>query len=494
MKLALMNIDKFVQVNHIMEVTNPILMDRGYRPTSDGILSTDIFGSSTQSRRNTFAYIELNTHLLQPLAYKTLLRLDRRIDDILAGTKTFIIDKEGQLKEDENGDTGIEWLYKVWEKIKFKRNESSIRNNRIKFFEMHTKAELFQTKQLVIPPFYRDINLQATNKGKPSVHEINQPYCRLIRMANVLTQGDFAFNLNYTKFQMQKTIVELYDMFKSFVEKKRGILKQAILGKSVDYGARLVISNTKFTAERPSDMIVDFEHAGIPLSYAISLFTPFVIGWIQNFFKREFELTGNKYPVYITKTKEVRYLQLKDPMIQFNEEKIHAMIKTYSRSAHQRFDPILIETEDKEIPTIRMVFMGNTIGEGDYADLIVEEQKKETRPMTLTDLFYICMEDITKDKHVYITRYPMTDYMGIFPCGIALLSTNDTCHMVYHGKEYRFYPIIDMKADKNSISTFFSEVVNIQNTYLSALNGKHNCRCSLIAGNSQYETISSEAS
>lgn len=473
MKLALLNIDKFVQYNKLQEVTNPIMMDRGFRPTSDGILSTDIFGLSTESRRETFAYINLNTHLLQPLAYRTLIRLDRRIDDIIAGIKTFSIDKSGAIVEDENGDTGVEWLYKVWDKIKFKKNESSIRTSRIKFIELHSRDELFESKHLVVPPFYRDINLQSTSKGKPSVHEMNQPYCRLIRMANLLTQGEFAFNLNNTRYQMQKTINDLYDIFKNMVDKKRGIIKQSILGKNVDYGARLVISNTKFTAEKPSEMIVDFEHVGIPLSYAITLFTPFVIGWLQNFFKREFELTGFKYPAYRPSTGEVEYLQLKDPMVQFTEDKIHQMIKTFTRSQSQRFDPIRVEIENAKEKEVELVFMGNTFGEDkEYKDLIIEEQKKGTRAMTLTDLFYMALEDITKDKYIYITRYPMTDYMGIFPCGISILSTNDTCHMNYRGKEYKFYPIIDMKIPKNKISSLFSEVINMQNTYLRALNGR----------------------
>ena len=467
-----MNIDKFVAVNSLKEVTNPILMDRGFKPTADGILSTDIFGSSTKDRKEIFAYIKLNTHLMQPLAYKIFKRLDKRIDDIISGTKNFSIDKAGHLVEDnEKGNTGIEWLYSVWDKIKFERNKSNIRSARVKFMEVHKRDEIFQSKALVLPAFYRDINLQSDRKGKPSIHKVNQPYCRLIRLANMLEQGDFTFNLHYNRFQMQKTLLEIYEEFKSRVEKKRGILKKSLLSKRVDYCARLVISATKYTSEKPSDMLVDFEHTGIPLSYCVSLFTPFFIGWIQQFFQREFELVGNKYPVYDATKKEIIYMEPVDPLIQFGEDKVLDIIETYIHSHQSRFDPIYIQVKDKKHPLIKMKFKGYEVGGESEAEHIKKIESDNTRAMTITDLLYMAAVDIVKDKHVYITRYPMTDYMGIFPCGISVLSTNDTVHMKYGDKEYLFYPKIELNTPKERISTKFSEVLNMQNTYLRALNG-----------------------
>jgi hypothetical protein len=256
-------------------------------------------------------------------------------------------------------------------------------------------------------------------------------------------------------------------------------------------------------SERPADMIVDFEHVGIPLSYSISLFTPFVIGWIQNFFRREFDMNGSKFPCYDTKKKEVRYVKLKDPMAQFNEEAIREMMNTYIHSHAQRFDPIYLEVEDTK-ERLPIAFTGIDITEGKGAEQLVHEQP--VRPMTLTDLFYIAMNDITANKHVYITRYPMSDYMGIYPCGIALLSTNETVQMKYGDTVFKHYPKVDLTVPKHKISTLFPEIINMQNTYLQSLNGDYDGRVrlpwgmsnhfpsiSLIAGNSQIETISSEA-
>ena len=450
-----------------------MLLNKAAGPSEDGILSTQIFGTSTKKRRETFAYIDLNCHVFQPLVYKTLKRVDRRIVDIVAGTKNFSISKSGELVEDENGNTGLEWLYKNWEKVKFKKNDSDVRTERIKFIENSKKDELFQSRELVIPAFYRDINIH--NDGKQATHVINQYYTKLIRLADMFNQGDFTFNMNYTRMQIQNLVVTIYDELKSKLEKKRGLLKQAIMAKNTDYGARLIISSAKVTANKQSDMMVDFFHAGIPLSYCISCFTPFFIGWIQDYFKAEFEMTGFKLPYYSPSTKSFSSVQVKDPTIQFSDDAVHKLMKTFIYSPQQRFDPLYIETEDKKIPKIPLIFKGKYMEESNDPEKVISNPNNQisNRPFTLTDLFYLAAQDICSDKHVYITRYPITDYLGIFPCGIAVLTTADTVKMMVNGKEYPFYPKVNMKLPKEEIPTQFIEVVNMQNTYLQALNGDY---------------------
>ena len=101
------------------------------------------------------------------------------------------------------------------------------------------------------PPFYRDINLQNTDSKKPSVHEINGPYQKLIRLASMLTQGNFAITLHGTRLNIQQEIVVVYDYFKARIEKKNGFIRQAVLGKSDDYCSRLVISAPQYTKTKP---------------------------------------------------------------------------------------------------------------------------------------------------------------------------------------------------------------------------------------------------
>jgi hypothetical protein len=505
MKVVLLDIDKFVQANQLKEVSSAIILERGYTPHPDGLLSTEIFGTSTKSRKETFAYIDLKCHLFQPIVYKTLLRLDRRIESIVAGTNTYSV-KDGQIVEDPKGETGIEWLYRNWDKIKWKRNNSRIRSERISFLEAYKKAEIFQSKEIVCPAFYRDINLRSSKAGRPAIHEFNRPYSKLIRLASVLDQGDFAFNLNYTRYMMQNTLVDIYDMFKRRIEKKRGLIKQGILGKSTDWAARVVISNANFSYNSIDEMQVDFYHLGTPLAYCISLFTPFFSGWIQNYMRLEFEQLEMKFPHYDPKTKKFQFYKVVDPMVQFSDDKVKDLMNKYIYSYEDRFNPImvrLINEKGKEIEA-PMVFKGNMtrpltsfinididpenmeLKTQNVEDIKSLEELANQRPMTLTDLMYIAAADICKDKHIYVTRYPMSDYLGIFPIGISILTTTETEKMVIDGVEYRHYPKVEYGIPKEDVPKKFQNVVQMSNTYLEATGGRQNCpQSSLIAGNSR---------
>ena len=59
MKIWLLDMDEFVKMNGLNEVTNPISFDRGMMPSRDGVFSTDIFGMSVSDRKQTYAYIDL---------------------------------------------------------------------------------------------------------------------------------------------------------------------------------------------------------------------------------------------------------------------------------------------------------------------------------------------------------------------------------------------------------------------------------------------------
>ena len=501
MKIELMDVDKFVRLNDLEEITNPITLSRGFVPTPDGLLSTDIFGTSTEDRKRTFAYIDLHCHVLHPLVYKCVKRMDRRIVNIIAGTHYFSIDKKGHLVEDsENGNTGLDWLYNNWNKIKWEKNDSRIRTERIDFITNHDRNGIFQSKEIVCPAFYRDINLQSAKSGKPAVHIINNLYSKLISLSRTLDNGDFAFNLNYTKAMLQNIVVQIYDEFKARVEKKHGLVKQKILAKSTDYGARLVISSPNFAVNSVDDMEIDFYHCGLPLSYCVSLFTPFFVGWIQNFFRSEFELLGGKYPIYDTKLKQFRYVELESPDTQFSDETVNELMEEFLYSYDSRYRPLKLKTKDKTYPEVYFYFSGrdksvDVIPPETEEDTPKEEKKEESsnteaidladeensvmekfkrdiknkRYFTITDLFYLAAVDITSDKHVYITRYPMTGYLGIFPSRIRVISTTETHEVEYNGKVYKHYPII---GKPNEVPQFI-EILRVANVTLKVMGGDY---------------------
>lgn len=472
MEINLINTKKFVVINKLQEVKNPITFEKGSVPSSDGLLSTDIFGVSMKSRKQTFAYINLHAHFFHPFIFKMIKRMNRKFEECIYGSKTFTI-KNGDLVEDENGETGIEFLYKNWEKFEFKKNYSRIRNERIDVLTAYDKDTIFTNFWIVIPPFYRDVNLQQGAEGKISHHEINDKYSKLLRLCSAInTNNNFDFIFNHTNAKIQSTLVEIYDLLKGNLEKKNGLIRKSLLGKSIDYGARSVITAPTFNANHPDEMDVSFYRSGIPLAQTCANFTPFVVSWVKHFFERELEKTGSKYPVRDPKTKEIMYIELKEPALYFNEDFITKKLERFIHSTGDRFEKVVLPVIDKKYEgKVFLSFAGRNYQEG----IPESESPLINRPATWTDIFYqACYNAVEEPKEMgWITRYPLLDYFGMLPTYIFVHSTKKTVPMFIGDKVYKRYPDIDPNLDKAEVSTSFIDSVTMSNLYLQGLGGDY---------------------
>ena len=86
MKIDIFNVDEFVQLNNLREVTSPVLFQRGDIPDPNGLVSNEIFGVTIKDRKETFAYIDLGGHFFHPHIYKVLKRIFRNVEKIVNGT------------------------------------------------------------------------------------------------------------------------------------------------------------------------------------------------------------------------------------------------------------------------------------------------------------------------------------------------------------------------------------------------------------------------
>lgn len=472
MNVWLLDTEKFIKVNALKEVTNPMNLDRGNIPTEDGIFSTTIFGTSSSERKVNYAYIDLHKHFLNPKVYISLKRLNRNFESVVYGSKKFIIDSKGQLVQDDNGDTGIDWLYKNWEKLKFNKNDSAQRGERVDVMLKNPKNVLFMKYQIVIPAFYRDINLQSA--GKPSFIELNNIYAKLLRSVSVIRNADtFDFMLNATSGKIQDLIVEIYDTIKKKISGKNGYIRKFLMGRSVDYSSRLVITAVPYDNKSMKDQPVDYYSTGVPLAYACGMFTPFIIYWVKRFFERELEPFKNNYPIKLKSSDdEIKYIRLKDPNVVFNEDYITKRLNLYIKTPSSRFDVIELPIEDGEIERLKlpkdfspkMKFVGKLQNQqsGDLPD----------RYLTWTDIFYMAAVDVTSDKHIYITRYPMLDYLGTYTSRIHILSTRKTTPVIVNDTLYKYYPLVETNHSKDeNIDILFRDTLSISALYLPGMDG-----------------------
>lgn len=402
---------KLIKVNNLKEISNPIAFAKNNVPTSDGLLSNEIFGITKFDRSNTYAYINLGSWFMHPLHYKIWCKIDSNIKAIIHETDTFKINSNGEFVKDPDGSNGIEWLKKNIDKIKIKSTGSRKRDININFLYNH-KDTMFINNFIIIPAFYRDAN---TTSGKPGLNEINKLYQSLLMAVRSLKDNaDYGFTLNgANRGRIQEQLLTIYQWFSGSsnydfknavgIPGKFGILNRTNLNKTTDYAARLVLSAPQLKVETMDDLLVDLDHSAVPLHAVCTVFMPFIQFYIRRYFENEFSGI-NRYP-YVTKSGEVQYIEVEDYQIAFSDDVIKSELELFQHGYADRFRPIKIPNKDNK--NIYMHFKGYLIKDSNFDITNPGQMPIVERPLTWLDVIYQAAIEVVKDKHVLITRYPM---------------------------------------------------------------------------------------
>ena len=477
--------DKVINANiellGIKEVTNPINFDRGGIPTVDGLFSEYIFGVTTDERRLTWGYIDLGCKVLHPFIYKTVTSLQQNIKRIFEGTGSWKITEDNDLVEVKESDpgynpnnTGVDWFVKHYKDIKFKKNNSRERNEKIDLLETFKPDDVFISKWLVIPVFYRDLE---TKEGPLKIPPINKEYMSLIRYAQSVKYESLEMDMmtNLTKCNIQNTLLHIQVYYQELIQKSDGFFKQYVIGKNPDYGVRSVISCPVLTEyDTPDDMPIDMNTVGFPLSEVLSMLFPYVQRWVYNWFINSLETRGGY------NLGEHFEWHVVDAGSKFTPDYIAKKISSWIDNYESRFETIKYDVfrydkNGKEIhQEAEFRFSGvpvNPNPDNEYTSQIVD------RPMTWTDIFYIAAVECAEDKYAWVTRYPLTSYLGTYPTKIFVLSTVKTfkCRMNVNGdvRVYDYYPVIDLSKSTLEVSTLFNETVNMANSILDSIGGDY---------------------
>ena len=463
--IELLDVETLVKKNDLKEVSNPVFFEKSNVPTTDGLLSNEIFGIVKADRANIFAYINLEGYFLHPLVYKIWSRMDSKVREIVHGTKTFKLDSKGQFVEDPNGKTGLKFLKDNINNVKFTSTDSEIRERNIKFLN-ENRDKLFVRKWIVIPAFYRDVNTSETYKG---VGEINKYYSSLLMGTRSLRETrDYGFDASdMINGRIQETLLNIYDYLSKEpnIYGKKGIIRRSVMSKTSDYGARLVISAPNLRVERLEDLEADLDHTVVPLHACCVAFFPFIIFNVRRFFENEFmgRTTYN--------TIDKGEVELNEPLIYFSDERIKAELDRYRKGFSNRFVPVevpvLIDGKEK---FIRMRFKGR-IYKGKF------EENPDTglidRDLTWCDLFYRAAVEVTKDKHVMVTRFPIDTYYNIFPSKVRVASTKETESIIINDQVFERYPKIRQEDIGSDTSNLFVDTLQMTNLYLEGIGGDY---------------------
>lgn len=483
LEISLLDEEKFIKANNIQEVSDPVFFVKDGIPTEKGLLSYEIFGITKEERTNIYGYIDLGGWFMDPLCYILWSRMDRRIKDIIHGTKTFSINSSGDFVEDPEGDNGVEFLKNNIDKIKIKPTESFRRVEHIKFLYKH-RERMFLRKYIVIPPFYRDVNSSSgTARG---VGQLNKYYSNLLISVKSLKEtAEYGISLSTAiRGRIQELLVSIYNCLCGTgnsndgpgLAKKEGYFRNAVTSKTADYGTRLILSAPELKGERVSDLMVDIDHSALPLGSALVNFKPYIKFFLRRFFDNEFG--GLSLYTGVNSKGEIVTTKVKDPRIVFSDEEFDKQINRFIHGFSNRFIPIEVPLEDGRYAYA--VYKGKEVDPDTMLEKYpnsditkIDPNSTTLRRLTWCDVLYMAAVEASRDKHILITRYPMDSCYNQFPSKVRISSTNKTIPVVMNNTLYRWYPYIREKDIGSNTSNSFVDTLNISNLHLKSIGGDY---------------------
>lgn len=402
---------RFIKVNDLKEIKNPVMFSAGNGPSSDGLLSNEIFGITKDERSGIFAYIDLGEKFIEPYFYKIWLKIDKNLRSVIYETNTFRINSDGHLVQDDNGETGIKFLIDNIDKIKFKNTK---KDSLLKVL-MDNKTKMFTNEFIIIPPFFRDVN--TNSGGRVGVGEINKLYVNLINTVKSLSDSN-NYGLSMAggiRGKIQDIMLEIYNWFTlgesvvggehtgAGIFKKFGIMHRSNMSKTTDYSARLVLSSQKINVNSKNELMVNMDYSAIPLSATCTIAYPYMIYQLRQFFNNEFG--GQSTYSYIDKKGNLSQIELDNPQIAFSDDRFDKEMDEYIHGYSNRFKPVKVP--NKEGKNINLRFKGYSITEDEYNNGKRESETMIERDLTWVDILYIAACEATNDKMVLITRYPV---------------------------------------------------------------------------------------
>ena len=441
----LFDIDRYVSTNSLGEVKSQHIYKTQNQFNPEGLFSEEIFGQTNEQQKYRCAYIKLPIHIFNPFVGKTIINRSGGIIRKLAYGETKCDLKDGVLIPNKEGKyCGLKDLYEIWEKIDIKKTLSSRNVENINILIKSPKRLLFQDKILVLPTSFRPIGMR---NGKTVKNELNSLYTRLIGLKSVTAHTTSSVYQVWNK--MQDCAIDIYTYVQEYISAKNGFLQRNLLAKVTAYTARNVISAPSYKSEHPP---ISVYRTGYPLHTCLTLFTPLV-----KYQMREFFSYNNMMNVCSNKE------DVKPGVIQniYDNKMIDDLCKIFKENPGARFQRIYLDAEK------------TVCAKMEYLD--VDNNKTVVRDMTLTDVVYLCciIAIVDADRMCYLVRYPIGHYLGNFFTKVHVLSTQETIHIQFMGRDFKYYPDINLEMTHEQVAIYFTEVINMSNSRLAAIGGDY---------------------
>lgn len=257
---------------------------------------------------------------------------------------------------------------------------------------------------------------------------------------------------------MQNALVEIHNTLTKKISGKYGVIRQAIMGKSIDYAATAVISAPRFNSNTFDTQLVPYNYIGIPLYLLCSLFFPFFVKFLEDLFydfehDTAIQLKGNNY------------IHVDDIIFDsLSTDNLKKIVQSF------------ITDKTKYVRSMTVNIGNTTLTE------VMKGRQFATaigREATLTDILFLAANDILRTKHVLSSRYPITGAESIIVNKIKVLTTEKTMELNLNNTKFSHYPYFPVDA-KNKIihpNIKWLDAVIPNNAFLGGMGGdydKHN--------------------
>lgn len=445
-RVKILDVDEDIRTHHELPVTSTFIMDPATGKFDiHGLFSEHIFGEiGSRDRLTRFGYINLNATILDPTVYTMLIDMDSLFISIMDGTtyarfdevsKTFV--KASSL--DKGADTGYAFFMKHVEKLRFVKNESISRTERIGALEAN-RGSWTITKFLVCPAGIRDYQIKD---GRGKSGEINTFYHRLVEVCSTLEQGDTDSPIfDSVRFSIQRTVVMVMEYLRNLLADKNGFMQKSYAARSVALATRNVLVATDIDApeDNPGAALKPTE-VFTPLLQAIYATMPLFKYYLKTiFFQHIFDNISDQVSLIDPKTFALQYVKvpMKERTKFIASDKIVVLLEHF-KDAESRHDPMSVVGVDGvsyylyliyDDPTLDTLYVGRSKSEfTEYLTPKLEQYDPEhIRPMTYYEIFYMAGMTTCAGKHITLTRYPVTSHLSIFPGEIHLATTTSFQH------------------------------------------------------------------
>lgn len=396
-----------------------------YHP--NGLYSVEIFGSvGSEDRDKRFSYIDLRVKILHPTIFFTLKSIKSLYAGIISGTKTAIWDpKISDFVSDtsDKASTGYSFFIKHFQDIKFSRNDSDIRSNRIDLVEKY-RANCMFSKHLVMPAGLRDI--EETEGTNASEHEINDIYRSIISTTNTIVSVDENTNspaFDAARWSLQQKANDIYVLImEQWLSGKKGYLQGKWAARTVKHGGRNVLTSMSTSVsdlDDPDATNVTDTHIGFLQALRGTL--PKVIYHLKTRLSDIFDPSLKHASLINPKTLALEDVELSTEALDLFttnsglERLINRFYNNKLRNLPVKADGYyiaLLYKDDKQFKLFRDI---DRLPEGFSRDNVT--------PLTLSALLYIATYAEFKRLAGTVTRFPITGDESIYPTMYKLLTT-----------------------------------------------------------------------